>query len=124
MQNDDIKKELSKSKTRELAEQTFIAWVQIGLILVSLGYATTGIISFIKAQNYQKIIIGLTSITADLFIITGFIAVIFALIQYRGKIKNVGKIYIPSFDLPLFMGIMISILGAIAFFAILIYWLF
>lgn len=120
MDNDDVKKELYRAKLRESAEQTFLAWIQIGLILVSLGFASVGVISFIKAQNYKKIIIILASIVGDFFTIAGFIAVIFALIQYRGKIKNIGKPYVPPFDLPLFMGTVISILGLIAFLTILI----
>ncbi len=124
MNNDDLKKNLYKSKARELAEQTFLAWIQIGLILVSVGFASVGVISYIKAQNYKKIVIFLTSIVADLFTITGFIAVIFALFQYKGKIKNIGKPYVSSFYLPLFIGTMISILGVIALLAILIDTLF
>ncbi len=120
MKNDDLKKILYKYKTREIVEQTFLAWMMLGLILVSLGFASVGVISFMKAQNYKIIVVILASIIADLFTITGFISVFFALIQYRGKIKNIGKPYIPSFDLPLFMGTMISILGVIAFLAILI----
>ena len=120
MNNEEIKKELAKAKTRELAEQTFLAWVQLGLILVSLGFASVGVISFIKAQDYKRIVVVMTSLIADLFTVTGFVAATFALLQYRGKIKNIGKPYTPSFDLPLFMGSMISALGVIAFIAILI----
>ena len=79
-----------------------------------------GVISFIKAQHYRKIVVFLASLIADLFTIAGFISVIFALIQYRGKTKNIGKVYAPSFDLPLFIGTMISFLGVIAFIVILI----
>ena len=124
MNNDDLKKNLYKSKARELAEQTFLAWMTLGLILVSLGFASVGVISYIKAQSYKMIVVIMASIIADLFTITGFISVFFALIQYRGKIKNIGKPYVPPFDLPLFMGTMISILGVIAFLAILIDLLF
>ena len=122
--NEDVKKELSKFKTRELTEQTFLAWVQLGLILISLGFAAVGVISIVKAQEYKKIVVILSSLIADLFVIVGFMAVIFALIQYRRKIKNIGKPYTPSLDLPLLIGIMISTLGAIAFIAILIGMLF
>lgn len=123
MENEELKKELSKAKAREIIEQTFLAWIQLGLILVSLGFASVGVMSFIKTQQYKPIVLTFAALIADLFTITGFIAVVFALIQYRGKIKTLGTVYVPSFDLPLFIGAMVSTLGTIAFLAILIDWL-
>ncbi len=109
-------------KIRQLAEQTFILWAQLGLILVSLGIAFAGIIQYIKADNIRPIVGIFVRILGNLFIITGFICTFFSLIQYRNQLKNPDKIYISAIDLPTFLGVTISIFGIIAFIAILIDW--
>jgi uncharacterized membrane protein YidH (DUF202 family) len=118
MNNEDIKKELATSKFREAAEQTFLGWAQLGLILVSLGFASVGVISYIQAQSYKAVVAIFVSLVGDLFVIAGFTSIVAALLQYKAKMKNIGKMY--ALDLPLFIGVMICALGVIAFLAIAI----
>jgi len=109
-------------KTRELAEQTFILWAQLGLILLSLGIAFAGLIKYIQTERLKPIIGILAQVLGHLFIITGFICTFFSLIQYRNKLNNSEKIYISAIDLPLLLGVTISIFGIITFIAMLIDW--
>ncbi len=122
--NNDPRHQLAEGKARELAEQTFVAWIQLGLFLVSLGFASVGIISFMKTQQRGTFHITVAALVADFFVVTGFIAVIVALMQYRKKIKRIGSAKISRFDLPLFIGAMISLLGVFAFVLIVADWFF
>ena len=110
-------------KIRQLAEQTFILWAQLGLILVSLGIAFAGIIQYIKADNLKPIVGIFVRILGNIFVITGFDCTFFSLIQYRNKLKNPDKIYISAIDLPIFLGTAVSISGIIVFIAMILDWL-
>ena len=118
MDNKDLEKELNKIKKREAIEQTIVSWIQIGLPLIGLGFAITSIIGFMEAHHYQKPMIQITRFMGQLLIFTGFGSIILSLVQHRHKltcIKNKKDPYANLFNLPLLIGIIISLLGVLAF---------
>lgn len=108
---------------KELAEQTFLLWAQIGLLLISVGFACVGLISFIHAHHLKPILNILVRVIGNLFVITGFIFIFFSLVQYRNKLKNPGQFYHTSIDLPIIIGTIISLFGILIFIIIAIDWL-
>ena len=120
MENDDFEKEFRIFKKREMAQQTFLLFLQQGLVLITVGIASLGLIRFMKTHNYEKIIISIIRITGDLFTLTGFFVIFFALIEYRRKTRNNTEQYVPLFDLPLAMGIMVCLIGVLALSTIVI----
>lgn len=108
---------------KELAEQTFLLWIQLGLLLISVGFACVGLISFAQAHHIKPIVTLFVRIIGDLFVITGFASTFFSLIQYRNKLKNPELFYRSAIDLPTFIGTAVSIFGVIAFIAMVIDWL-
>ena len=127
MKNDDLKKELDKFNGYEVAEQTLLTWIQAGLTLIGFGFGLGSIIAFLRAEHYEKFIIKTIVTVAELLIVVGIVSIILALIQHRSKLRNLESKefrYKPTFNLSIFVGIMISILGIVAFLAILIHMIF
>jgi len=127
VKDDGLEKELDKFNSREIAEQTLLTWIQAGLTLIGFGFGLGSIIAFLRSEHYEKVIIKTIIIVAELLIVIGIVSIILALIQHRSKLRNLKSKeyrYKPSFNLSIFVGIMVSLLGMIAFLAILIHMIF
>jgi putative membrane protein len=126
MKTNNNTEELEKFNSYEVAEQTFLSWIQTGLALIGFGFGIGSLIAFMQAEHYERIVIKMIRIIGQLLICVGFLTVILALMQHKRKIQNIQKnsLHTPSHNLSLFIGIMISILGIAAFITILIHILF
>ena len=127
MKHDDVKKKMDMINNFEAIEQTFLSWVQTGLTLIGVGFGIGTILVAMKAEHYERTIIKAIKIVGALLILVGFITIILSLIQHRSKLKSLKgertkKKYLTN--LPLWIGIMIIILGIIAFLTILAHLIF
>ena len=121
------KKDYEKFNSFEVAQQTLLTWIQTGLTLIGFGFAFGSIVAFMKDEHYELLIIKVIRIIGMLLILVGFVSIILSLIQYKSKNRRIEKgevFYRSSFDVSLIVGIMISFLGFVAFFAILIHMIF
>jgi len=127
MNHDELKQEMDDFNTCEAAEQTLLSWMQLGLALIGLGFGLGSVLSLMKAEHYQKFLVNSARIVGQLLIVFGFVTIILSLMQHRKKIKGIlNREYIHKSrvsHLSLYIGIMLSILGMIAFFIILIHML-
>jgi len=124
---DEHQKKIDMFNSFEVAQQTLLTWIQSGLTLIGFGLAFGSIIAFLREEHYEIAIIKVIRVIGMLLILVGFISIILALFQYRHKRKRieVGEIfYRAPFDISLIVGLMISLLGIIAFFAILTHMIF
>jgi len=125
MKNDEIKQKFDELNSREAVEQTMLSWVQTCFTLISLGFGVASVIIFMESHHYEKVIVKMMKILGPFLIMLGIIAAILALVQYKSKIKSIGGKRKPYMvNLLLFMGIMVSVLGIIAFFTVLIHMFF
>ena len=124
MNHEDLKKELELFTSREVADQTLLSWIQAGLTLIGFGFALGSIIAVLRSEHYEKVIIKTIRVIAELLIFVGIVSIVWALIQHRHKVnalKSREYRYKSLFNLSLFIGVMVAVLGAIAFIAILVH---
>jgi len=126
MKYDDIKKELEKFNSREAAEQTILSWIQMGLALIGLGFGLASIVAVMKMDHASYTMVLTVKIFGKILIAVGFFSMVLALWQHRkkiGYIKEEKSYYANSHshNLSFYIGIIISLLGLLAFFIILIH---
>jgi len=122
-----FQKEVEKFNSLEVAEQTLLTWIQSGLTLIGFGLAFGSIIAFLREEHFELAIIKVIRIIGMLLIFVGFVSIILSLYQYRHKRRNIQNgetLYRHPLDISLMVGAMISLLGIIAFFAILTHMIF
>ena len=127
MDNEKRKKDLEIFDSCEIAEQTLLDWIQVGLTLIGLGFALGSLIAFLRSEHYEIFIIKAVRIIGQLLILVGVISIILALIQHKNKIRCIKKkdcYYKSPIHLSLYIGIMVSLLGIAAFVAILMHYIF
>lgn len=127
MVTDDREKDLDVLNSCEIAEQTLLEWIQVGLTLIGLGFALGSVLAFMRSEHYEKFIIKAVGFIGQLLIVVGVISIVLALVQHKHKIKCIkskGCQYKAPFNLSVYVGIMVSVLGVAAFVAILIHYFF
>ncbi len=122
MKKEELVKELEKFNGNEIAEQTLLTWIQSGLTMIGFGFGLGSVIALMRSEHYEHIVIRMIQFVAVLLIVVGVISILLAIAQHRHKIKQIEKERYrqkPPFNLALIIGILIVILGVIAFVAIL-----
>jgi len=125
--NKKREKELEIFNSCEVAEQTLLDWIQVGLTLIGLGFALGSAIAFLRSEHFEKFIIKAVSVIGQLLIFVGVVSIVLALIQHKNKVKCIKKkgcYYKSPVHLSLYIGIMVSLLGVAAFAAIMIHYVF
>jgi len=120
-------KELDILNSCEVAEQTLLEWIQVGLTLIGLGFALGSVIAILRSEHYEIFIIKAVRVIGQLLIFVGVVSIVLALVQHKHKVKCIksNKCHYKSpVHLSLYVGIMVSFLGIAAFFAILLHYIF
>lgn len=123
--NRNITNELAKERNRAAAERTLMAWVRTSLSLISFGFGLDKIVAAMSETNLPQTtnVVHSSRIVGLSFIALGIFAIWVAVAEHRQILKQIGReefFYQSRWSLARTVGIILSIVGLFAFFAILV----
>lgn len=120
-------KDFDQFGKQQVAEQTFLTWMQTSLSLIGLGFALGSVIALMQSEHYERFIVQAIRIIGQLLIVVGVLSMVLALLQHRSKIKSIKaqkEHHDFTLDISLITGVLVSLLGIAAFLAILMHMIF
>lgn len=127
MNTNNQKRDDDRFDSLEAAEQTSSAWIQVGLSLISFGFAFGSIIAFMRSEHFDLFFIKVIRVIGLFLIFLGIASIILALFHHHKKKKTIKKgdfFNRSDFDMPLLIGGLVVILGSLAFLSVLIHMVF
>jgi len=113
--NRDERTELAKTRTREAADRTLIAWIRRSLSFIAFGFGIAAL-----GQTLERTV--LARILGVGFVAVALLAVAVATVQYRQELKIIASDYRykPSLPLGIISGVAIFLIGLFAVVGIII----
>jgi putative membrane protein len=121
----EINTELARERNREAADRTLLAWIRSALSLIGFGFGIGKFYDYLQTAELHQTLdpIQSTRIFGGSFIILGVIGLLAAVIQHRRLLQRLERpayAYQPPLPLGMFMAILLLIVGAFGFVAILL----
>ncbi len=114
--NRDESTELAKTRTREAADRTLVAWIRRSLSFIAFGFGIAAIGKTLERTVLARILgVG--------FVAVALLAVAVAMVQYRQELKMIEASdyrYKPSLPLGIISGVAIFLIGLFAVVGIII----
>ncbi len=114
--NRDENTELSKTRTREAADRTLMAWIRRSLSFIAFGFGIAAI-----GQTLERTVLARTLGVG--FVAVALLAVAVAMVQYRQELKMIEASdyrYKPSLPLGIISGVALFLIGLFAVVGIII----
>ncbi len=116
--------ELAKERNRAAAERTLMAWIRTSLSLIGFGFGIDQIVVAIH-QALGDVVdpLRLTNILGLAFVALGTGALLFAALDHRRQLYRIQRhdlLYRSRHSVALIVAYMLTSIGAIAFFSILL----
>ena len=114
--NIDESTELSKTRTREAADRTLMAWIRRSLTFVAFGFGIAAV-----GQTLERMV--LVRILGVGFVAVALLAVVVAMVQYRQELRMIEASdyrYKPSLPLGIISGVALFLIGLFAVVGIII----
>ncbi len=120
----NITTELARFRSREAADRTLMAWIRTSLSLIGFGFAVGKAHEYLQAANlarsadsiHSMMIFGLS------FISLGVLGLVAAVVQYwiiLQRIRREQFEYSMAMALPMIVALLLLLIGAFAFYAII-----
>jgi len=113
--------ELAKARNRAAADRTLMAWVRTSLALIGFGFGIERIVEAVTPLGRAST--GLTPFVTLSFIALGVYGLIAASQSYRSEIRSLehGRYeFKPEISPALILALILAVVGAIAFFGLLV----